>query len=139
MRLRRSPPAALPDLALRSLLLAALVALGAGCAARQLRSSDYIWVDDFDSAFGWQWKEVSTRGQTRYQKVRPGEDSPRALRAVAQASASELVRKVQVDLAQFPELIWSWRVMNVIEAPPPRGSSGMDFPARVRLHFAADE
>lgn len=103
-----------------------------------MSSRDYVWVDDFDAFFGWQWQEVSHRGRTRYQKVRSGPDSERALRAVSQASASELVRKVQVDLAEFPILVWSWKVMNVIEQPPRPGRDGLDFPARVILHFAPD-
>ncbi len=103
-----------------------------------MSSRDYVWVDDFDAFFGWQWKEVVHQGHTRYQKVRSGPDSQRALRAVSQAGASELVRKVQVDLGEFPFLTWSWKVMNVIEQPPRAATGGLDSPARIILHFAPD-
>lgn len=123
------------------LLLVLCVAgtLASSCMARHLRLNDFVWVDDFDSFFGWQWKEVRHRGRTRYRKVRAGDISSRVLEAVSQGASSELERKVQVDPAQFPILAWSWKVMNVIEGADPDGLEPRDFPARVRVTFAPRE
>jgi len=57
------------------------------------------------------------------------------LLAESEASASGLVRRVQIDTASFPLLRWRWRVERVVPGGDVRRKEGDDYAARVYLIF----
>ena len=73
---------------------------------------------------------------TRYTLVT--EAGRTVLRADSHASASGLVRKIQLDPEAYPVLTWSWKVTNVIEHGDLTKKSGDDYPARIYITFAED-
>lgn len=81
---------------------------------------------------GWQTKTF--KGETRYTLGRDGER--RALHAESRASASGLVRKLHIDLAQTPFLHWSWKVDNVLGNNDEWTRRGDDYPARIYVVFS---
>lgn len=73
---------------------------------------------------------------TDYALVREG--GRVVVRADSRGSASGLVRRMDVDLARFPMLEWSWRIDRVHPAGDATRRSGDDYPARVYVTFAFD-
>ena len=53
------------------------------------------------------------------------------LQADADAAASALLKKIQVDLNQTPYLNWSWRIEKAIDAVDEQTKKGDDYAARV--------
>lgn len=60
------------------------------------------------------------------------------LRADSEASASGLIKKIDVDPQTYPWLTWTWRVSNVLAAGDVTQKAGDDYPARIYVTFAED-
>lgn len=73
---------------------------------------------------------------TEYTLVR--EDGRVVVRADSRSSASGLVRRMDVDLARYPMLAWSWRIERVHPEGDATRRGGDDYPARVYVTFAFD-
>jgi hypothetical protein len=58
-----------------------------------------------------------------------------AVRAESKAAASGLIRKLPIDLRQYPIVRWRWRVENLIEGSDPTRKAGDDYPARIYIAF----
>jgi hypothetical protein len=56
--------------------------------------------------------------------------------ARSDAAASGLRRRIALDLAQYPQLSWRWKVARVLERGDATRKDGEDFPARVYVTFA---
>lgn len=67
-----------------------------------------ITIFDPARSFEENWEPIVFSGETRYELAFT--DDRLALRAVAQDSASGLVRRIRIDPAECPILEWSWRV-----------------------------
>ena len=100
-------------------------------------------IDDFSSASesglpaGWKplaFKRIPR--QTEYRTERDGGNAYLAARA--SASASGLLKEVQVDLGATPVLRWRWRVTGSVKGADARAKSGDDYAARVYVAFAYD-
>jgi hypothetical protein len=79
------------------------------------------------------WSSRSFDGETRYTvDAKAGRD---AIRADSQASASALLRHIDVDLAATPVLHWSWKVGNLLADVDESSKGGDDYPARVYILF----
>lgn len=57
------------------------------------------------------------------------------LKAMSSNSASGVVKKVKIDLKEFPILSWRWKVEDVLEGGNARLKSGDDYPARIYITF----
>lgn len=79
------------------------------------------------------WEPHVFHGHTSYTLVPEG--SGQSLRADSYASASGLIRDIQVDLARTPYLNWSWKVGNVLQGNDERTRAGDDYPARIYVAF----
>lgn len=67
------------------------------------------------------------------------EDGDRVVvEAVSDASASGLVRRIEIDPKELPILEWRWRVSNLIANSDVRRKEGDDYPARIYVTFAYD-
>jgi hypothetical protein len=93
--------------------------------------ADTVVVGDFSSGDLAGWEEKSFEGATEYWLVTL--DGRRVLRAVSNASASGLVKRVDIDLNQTPFLHWRWRVENTLKGTHEQTKQGDDYPARLYL------
>lgn len=94
-----------------------------------------LMVGDFSagSLEGWEEQTFRGRAKTSYTMVQDGRQY--ALLAESRASASGLVRRLQVDLQRTPLLRWSWKVAGTHAKGDERQKSGDDYAARVYLIF----
>jgi hypothetical protein len=60
------------------------------------------------------------------------------VRAESRQSASGLIRKIQIDLPDWPVLSWQWRISGVYEKGTVASKDGDDYPARVYVAFRYD-
>lgn len=102
-----------------------------------------IPVDSFDggSAGGLPkgWKPLAFRKiprQTAYTLEQ--EDGNWFVKAVSSASASGLLKEVQVDLRKTPVLAWRWKIEHVLKKADARIKAGDDYAARIYIAFRYD-
>jgi hypothetical protein len=66
------------------------------------------------------------------------DDGMAVIKAVSQAGASGLIRKIQIDPTVFPIIEWRWKVSNIIKKSDVTKKRGDDYPARIFVNFAYD-
>ncbi len=81
---------------------------------------------------GWE-KQVFAK-ETRYQLA--SEPSGTALHAESDGTASGLVHRDKIDLAQTPYLHWSWKVDNILHGNDEHSRGGDDYPVRIYVIFS---
>jgi hypothetical protein len=85
---------------------------------------------------GWEPLEFEDiPAHTRYTVERSADGEPWVVRARSEAAASGLIRKIDIDLAEYPIVRWRWRIENLIEASDPAQKSGDDYAARLYIAF----
>lgn len=75
------------------------------------------------------WKQERFSGETQYDVVTI--DGRPYIKAVSKASASGLVREMDIDLTEAPYMNWSWKIENILSDVDEKKKSGDDYPARV--------
>jgi hypothetical protein len=86
---------------------------------------------------GWKpWRFKKIERLTDYTTVR--EEGSMVVRAIADNSASGLIRDVRIDPAEYPVLHWRWKVSNTYVRGDVRSKDGDDYPARIYLAFDYD-
>ena len=102
-----------------------------------------LHVGDFsDTAVGklpenWEpltFKNISAH--TRYSVVL--DNNTPVVKAVSDASASGLIRKIKIDPKKYPIIKWRWKITNIYKKGDVTKKSGDDFPARVYIAFEYD-
>jgi hypothetical protein len=63
------------------------------------------------------------------------EDGIITVKAMSEASASGLTRKITVNLEEYPVLAWRWKVANVLKNADVTKKEGDDYPARIYVLF----
>lgn len=106
-----------------------LIIILLNCTISVYSSSNKLNVGEFSQMNLSGWDEKSFRGNTSYQ-IKIGEHGS-YLQANANASASALYKKVDVDLDQTPFLNWSWRIQQPLDAVDEQSKQGDDYAARV--------
>ena len=81
------------------------------------------------------WILKNVKRQSAYMLVR---DDGTVVKAVADASASGLMRNITIDPQEYPILQWRWKVANIIETADVSRKESNDSPARVYVAFAYD-
>jgi len=76
------------------------------------------------------------KGHTNYTLIY--DDGIAVIKAVSQASASGLIRKIQIDPKLFPIIEWRWKVSNIIKKGDVTQKEGDDCPARIYVNFVYD-
>ena len=86
---------------------------------------------------GWEQLTFKTIDRhTRYKLVR--EDDTVVVKAVSNASASGLIRKIRIDPKEYKFLTWRWKITNILRKGDATKKEGADFPARVNINFEYD-
>jgi len=75
------------------------------------------------------WKDQSYKGKVSY-TLEEG-----MLKAHSVKAASGKIKKLSVDVHQYPKLSWSWRIDHTLQREDIRHKSGDDFAARVYVVF----
>ena len=83
------------------------------------------------------WKPLTFRNinnTTRYSLVR--EDGITVVKAVADRSASGLVREVTLNPKEYPWIEWRWKAVNLLQKGDVHSKQGDDYPVRLYITFA---
>jgi hypothetical protein len=82
------------------------------------------------------WKPLTFKNIKRHTSYKVVDDNGTAvLEAVADASASGLVRSVKIDPKEYPIVEWSWKAKNILVNGNVHRKSGDDYPARLYITF----
>jgi len=73
---------------------------------------------------------------TRYERI--SDEGVVVIKAVSDAAASGLIRKIEIDPVAYPIVEWRWKVVNIIEKGDVTKKKGDDYPARIYITFAYD-
>lgn len=132
-----------------SAVLAAVLLVATSAAGRPGRPGPEeppreIKVDDFErppmkDGLPPEWQPLtfdSVDRLTRYRIVT--EDDNAYLHAEARAAASGLVRRVSVNVRDYPLLKWRWRIAATVKKGDARGKKTDDYAARVYVNFRYD-
>jgi len=76
-----------------------------------------------------EWEQKVFSSKTKYDVVEI--NGKHCLKATSKASASGLVRNIDIDLKKTPYLKWTWKVENILKDVDETQKSGDDYPARV--------
>jgi hypothetical protein len=131
--------------------LAALALLGSLASTACLAAADLVAVHgavlpvgDFAAAprgaLPPDWRELTFPGietRTRYTVVEDAGHG-QVVRADASASASGLVRRLDVDPRAWPLLRWRWKAERLVDRGDVATKAGDDYPARIYVSFAYD-
>ena len=80
------------------------------------------------------WKPLTFKKierHTVYSLVR--EEDTVVVKAVAEASASGLIREIKINPKEYPIVLWRWRVENILKKGNVYQKEGDDYPARVYI------
>ena len=87
-----------------------------------------------------EWKPLTfkkIKSHTRYTLVAE-QNGATVLRADSGASASGLIRKLNVSANDYPWISWRWKIGNIIDKGDVSQKSGDDYAARIYITFAND-
>lgn len=85
------------------------------------------------------WKPLTFKKipkQTVYELVKDGDAV--VVKAVSEASASGLIKAVNIDPKEYPIVRWRWKIENILKHNDVTRKDGDDFPARLYITFAYD-
>ncbi|HTN50122.1 MAG TPA: DUF3047 domain-containing protein [Burkholderiaceae bacterium] len=128
-------------------VVAPLAAVLAGCASAPPAEVPASSVAAFSTntalgAFprGWQpWIINRAKTPTDYRLVRDPETGSVVLHAEADAAASGLRQLLSVDPAEYPIVVWRWRVVDLIVSADNADRYAEDSPVRLLLFFDGDK
>jgi len=85
------------------------------------------------------WKPLTFKKIDRHTTYTLVKDSTEvAVKAVAESSASGLVREMKINPKEYPIVQWRWKVRNILKKGDVRRKEGDDYPARVYITFEYD-
>ena len=118
-------------------VLAAVLLIGTGSVATAQESTRPVFLETFDGGWRDRWSTQSLgRRPTSFTVIEEGGNP--VLRAVADRSASALIRRVRVPVTPAVALRWRWRVALPLEGnEPERERAGDDYAARVFVLFGS--
>jgi hypothetical protein len=116
-------------------LVAVLLLTGAAAKAESIAVGRFSVMSPGGEVTGWEPMTFDKiPSHTRYVLV--NDDGRTVLRADADASASGLVRKIDVDPTEYPMLSWTWKVGRIVSKGDVTRKSGDDYAARIYITFA---
>lgn len=85
------------------------------------------------------WKPLLFRNINKHTAYSIIEDNgSHAVMAVAEASASGLVREIKINPAEYPVVRWKWKIQNILKKGDVSRKEGDDYPARLYITFEYD-
>jgi hypothetical protein len=85
------------------------------------------------------WKPLTFKKIERHTVYSLVKDSDTVVvKAVAESSASGLVREIKIDSKQYPVVQWRWKVENILKKGDVQRKEGDDYPARIYVTFEYD-
>jgi hypothetical protein len=85
------------------------------------------------------WKPLTFKKierHTNYSLVK--DENEVVVNAVAESSASGLVREIKINPKEYPIVQWRWKVTNVLKKGDVKRKEGDDYPARIYITFKYD-
>ena len=85
------------------------------------------------------WKPLTFKKidrHTTYSLVKDGNEV--VVRAVAESSASGLVREIKINAKEYPIVQWRWKVGNILKKGDVNRKEGDDYSARIYITFEYD-
>ena len=85
------------------------------------------------------WKPLTFKKierHTAYTLVKDGNTV--VVKAVAESSASGLVREIKINPQEYPIAQWRWKVSNILKKGDVHRTEGDDYPARIYITFEYD-
>jgi hypothetical protein len=85
------------------------------------------------------WKPLTFKKierHTAYTLVKDGNTV--VVKAVAESSASGLVREIKINSKEYPIAQWRWKVSNILKKGDVHRTEGDDYPARIYITFEYD-
>ncbi len=96
-----------------------------------------VFHEEFERLDAWEpltFPKVEQHSQYRIEE----KDGASVLRAESEASASGLVSKATIDVYEYPELSWRWKVANIYTNTDVLSKEGDDYPIRIYVLFEYD-
>lgn len=81
------------------------------------------------------WKPMTFRGYKPTLYSLEQFDGCTVVKADSRRSSSGLVRRIEIDINEYPVIEWTWRVENIFEKGDVFSKSGDDYPARIYVIF----
>ena len=114
------------------------------CTPTTSQAEDMVYAGKFSAAnpndrLPADWEPITfkkIKSQTYYSLVKDG--GIPVIKAVSQASASGLMRKMRVDPEKYPIIRWRWKAMNILETGDATKKQGDDYAARIYVTFEHD-
>jgi hypothetical protein len=120
-----------------ALVLLATAALGVAAASAAL--SRLGWDAPGPDGLPPAWEPLTFKKVERHTRYSVLEQDGRfVVKAEARASASGLIRRLDLDPRSVSALRWSWRVENLLDKADIARKQGDDYPARIYVAFAYD-
>jgi hypothetical protein len=82
------------------------------------------------------WTFKNIKRHTTYMLAQ--DDHTIVVKAVAEASASGLIREIKIDPKEYPNIEWHWKVSNILKKGDVYKKEGDDYPARIYIAFEYD-
>ena len=123
----------------RFILCGLLLALALPCQASEVLQVAHFSQPPQAEELPSSWQPLLFDGieqQSSYRHVMTDEGG--AVLAQSQASASGLIRKVDIDPQQLPLVSWQWKVKEVVPGSTSASKEGDDYAARLYITFAYD-
>jgi len=106
--------------------------------------SQIIEVGRFSATAVWDvlppdWKPLTFKKierHTTYSQVKDNDIV--VVKAVAEASASGLIREIKIDPKEYPIVQWRWKVNNILKKGDVHRKDGDNYPARIYITFESD-
>jgi hypothetical protein len=123
-----------------------VVILLAGCAAAPVAEAPAAAITPFSASAsgsalpkGWQPLIINrTKTRTEYRLERDPETKTIVLHAMADAAASGLRQRLDIDSSAWPVVRWRWRVVDLIVGADNQDRYSEDSPVRLMLFFDGD-
>jgi Protein of unknown function (DUF3047) len=85
------------------------------------------------------WKPLTFKKIERHTIYKLVKDNDTVvMKAVAEASASGLIREIRINPKEYPIVQWRWRVSNILKKGDVHKKEGDDYPARIYITFEYD-
>ena len=95
-----------------------------------------IYVGDFNSGRLEGWETRVFNGSTQYRIVE--REGQMVLEGMSKASASGLIKPIEVDIESYPYINWSWMATRIMMDNDEMIKKGDDFPARLFILISGD-